>query len=63
MPFSMIQRNRRQQPDEPEPVDSRREEATEENDRKPGEADSAYELRKAMESTQGGDTRKDKTRY
>ena len=61
MPFSMIQRYRGRTTDEAEPVDNPREEQ-QENDRQPGESDKAYELRKAMEETAGGDTRKDKTR-
>jgi hypothetical protein len=32
-------------------------------DQRPGESAKAYELRKAMESTEGGDTRRDKSRY
>lgn len=32
-------------------------------DQREGESAKAYELRKAMEATEGGDTRRDRTRY
>lgn len=35
----------------------------EDPDRREGESRKAYELRKAMEATTGGDTRTDRTRY
>jgi hypothetical protein len=46
--------------DEPEAEDNAREERGEE--RGANESRKAYELRKAMEATPGGDTRRDKTR-
>jgi hypothetical protein len=53
--------------DEPEAEDNATEERTETRPRRgadqgPNEADKAYELRKAIEGTPGGDTRRDRTR-
>ena len=33
------------------------------SDQREGESAKAYELRKAMEATEGGDTRRDRSRY
>jgi hypothetical protein len=33
-----------------------------ETQKRPGESDKAYELRKALEATDGGDTRRDRTK-
>lgn len=61
MPFSEVRRKNTRAPiEEPEAVDNRREDAAETD---PNESDRARKLREAMEATQGGDTRKDKSRY